>query len=373
METKMIFFLLIILSENASSQTNDQCSGSCQLLNLNHNIRRINCEINKNLNQTNLNCDNLIKNAETISNVMIFCTESNKLNQKIRLNTANYDFEELFFANLNEIHLDLNPFALKKSTINSISFFYSQFNFFINGSQIASESDCNSKVFNNRPSIFKGFSRFQLGVLTLTTKICPLVFHKVKFEDFSITDQENIDNIQFMNVNDSVVAIDIERLIFDRITTLSIRTAFLNVSIFYNTKKIVIVNSQIESIESRAIGSLPKLAEMNFGDLSFEEFYLNHTIFFMNPKDRNDLQLKTFDEKYMKENTFVFSFGKSSILDELATDFCDYKDYPHDKCVLTLPDYQHIKCSNCLHLFVFLFNFVVPWPMNKLYSCEHYT
>ena len=99
---------------------------------------------------------------------------------------------------------------------------------------------------------------------------------------------------------------------------------------------------------------LPKLTQIRFNDFSFKEFYLNsNRTFFIDLKNRNkELQLKTFDRAFIEKNKFVFSFGQMSSLNESA-EFCDYKDYPHDKCVISVQN-QKIECSNCLNLFIYL-------------------
>ena len=352
----LIGFLLLFLSFIQASQQQAQqaCSGSCSL-NFNFGSLHIHCFIQDNLNQMDLKCDNLIDNKILIDEISFFFRASKKLNQTIQFNTSNYNYFNVVLADLDEIHLDLNPFALKKPTVNYLAFFDTKFNFFVNGSRIASESDCNQRVFNNKPSIFKGFTKVQLSRINYVTKICPLIFQQAELDILFIMGQENLDNIMFMNSTEEIrVNAVIKEIFFDKIKSLSIRKQILNPLVFSGTRKIVIINSGIESIDSEAIGSLPLLTEMELMDLSFKDFYVKHKSFYKNPKNRKNVDSSLSFEQMFKD-PFLFQFGQKSDLNE-SRDFCAFKDYPHDKCVLISPQNQQIECSNCLHLFLFLFN-----------------
>ena len=277
-----------------------------------------------------LNCDNFIKDGDRLEYIQINLGNPNKLDKKIRFNTANYYFDHLNLFYVNEIHLDSNPFSLKKSTTTFLALWYSRLNLFMNGRRIAKKSDCNRKVFKRKPSsIFRGFTKLQLTRMIYTTKICPIIFHKVKFDAFSIINQENLDDIQFMNINDDYkVDANIKLLNFEGIRSLSIRKSFFSIHIFRETEEIRIYESNVVSIESDAIQHLPKLVRMAFSNLTFKQFYAKHKRFFMNPKNRKDLKLNAFNQTFIGKNMFKFTFWNKSFPYKTATDFCAYKYYP---------------------------------------------
>ena len=174
--------------------------------------------------KTNLTCENFIKNGTLIKSVSLFLIESQKLNKKIRLNTANYDF-----------------YKIKVST--TLGILFSNFSLFMNGSQIFNETDCNRKMFRNKSTtFFKEFTNLNLSALNYQTKICPLIFHLVQFKTFTIDNQDYIDDIIFMNNVENQYNATIRELIFGRISSLKLRKQFLNISLFKDVERISIEN-----------------------------------------------------------------------------------------------------------------------------------
>ena len=352
----------------------------------------VQCYLNENgnkqqLEKIDLNCENRIPRNTIFTNgiVEIYFSDASSriLNQTINLDSARYQFEIINLLYFSGIDIGSNPFGQKKKSTTRISMFHSNFTIFKNAREIVSDADCNTNVFDG-DSIFKELESLQFDSMSFSSAICPLIFRNVLFEKIYIRNQESLDQLKFMDLNesnDTHLNATIREIRIYRVQNLTFNSAWLNKYLFKRTLKISIDSSPLSmasTTDCEALGNLKSLRDVAFLSYHFRYFYSKLKSCFLDPKFKRDSELFSFNRTHILRTFTRLEFQKDKQLTD--SEFCLFSDFPHHKILLPTITEEEIDCDNCLHLFLNLNNVVfhefrikcrVDWDfIQKLYNCQ---